>query len=60
MRITVVNARALAASLISAAATAQAASQTDFDILDTLAAVDDAARAQLVAAIAAADNQSDG
>jgi hypothetical protein len=55
-----VNARALAASLISAAATAQAASQTDFDILDTLAAVDDAARAQLVAAIAAADNQSDG
>jgi hypothetical protein len=57
MRITIANARALAASLTSAAATAQAAGATDFDWLDAIAAVDDDARAQLMAAIAQADAQ---
>lgn len=54
MRITVENARALAASLTSAAATAQTAGATDFDLQDALADVDDDARAQLAAAIAQA------
>lgn len=56
MRITVANARALAASLTNAAAHAQAASQPDFDLLDALGAMDDAARAQLAAAIANAED----
>jgi hypothetical protein len=58
MRITVKNARALAASLSREAARAQAAGQTDFDLLDTLGALDDAARDQLTAAIAQADGDA--
>jgi hypothetical protein len=55
MRITIANARALAASLTSAANAAESVGATDFDLLDTLAAVDDDARAQLAAAIAQAN-----
>lgn len=55
MRITVENARALAASLTGAAANAQERGQKDFDLLDTLGAIDDAAREQLTAAIAQAE-----
>ena len=58
MRITVENARALAASLTSAAATAQSAGATDFELLDALGSVDDDARAQLEAAITQADAAS--
>jgi hypothetical protein len=54
MRISTVNARALGSSLIHAAAAAEATGQTDFDLLDVLASVDDEARAQLAAAIAQA------
>lgn len=60
MRMTVSSAKAFAAALGAAATKAEAAKQTDFDLLDTLAAVDDEARAGLVAAIAAAEVQSDG
>lgn len=56
MRITVENARALSKALTDAAASAQAAGKPDFDLLDTLGAVDDDARMQLAAAIAAADS----
>lgn len=59
MKITVVNARAFAASLTSAAASAQAAGATEFDLLDALEAVDDDARAQLAAAITAAQQGDD-
>jgi hypothetical protein len=55
MRITVANARALAAGLANAAADAQAAGELDFDLLNALGAVDDEARAQLSTAIAQAD-----
>jgi hypothetical protein len=56
MRITVVNALALAASLTSAANSAKSAGATDFDLLDALASIDDDARADLAAAIS--KNQS--
>jgi hypothetical protein len=56
MKIMVENARALAASLTSAAAGAQATGQKDFDLLDALGALDDAAREQLATAIAHFDH----
>lgn len=57
MRISVTDARALAAALTSAADAAAQAGQTDFNLLDTLETVDDSVRAQLAAAIAARGNQ---
>ncbi len=60
MRITVTNARALAAGLTHAAANAQQAGSPDFDLLEALAGVDDDARDQLAAAIAQADGASAG
>lgn len=52
MRITVTSARAFAQSLTHAAANAQQIGATDFDLLDALASMDDAARDELAAAIA--------
>ncbi len=46
------DARDLAASLIQAADAAEAAGKEDFELLDELRSLDDAARAELEAAIA--------
>lgn len=57
MRITAANARIVAAALTAAADQADASGATDFDLLDSLAAADDAARAELAAAIAQAEGK---
>jgi hypothetical protein len=60
MRITVENARVLASSLVHCATVAENARQPDFDLLDSLAALDDQARDALAAAIAQAGSQASG
>ncbi len=51
MRMTVLDARMFAESLIDAAARAEAAGQPDFDLTNALQAMDDKARAELHSAI---------
>ena len=53
MKIAVTDAREIAQALTSAADAAEAAGQQEFDLLDTLQGVDNAARDVLAAAIAA-------
>jgi hypothetical protein len=54
MRITVADARTLAAALTAGADEAEQAGQSDFEAINALQALDDQARAQLQAAIDAA------
>lgn len=56
MRITVANARALAASLVSGADAAEKSGSADFELISSLQALDDEARADLQAAIEAASH----
>jgi hypothetical protein len=57
---TVVNARALAGALSAAADQAEAAGSADFDLIESMRALDNAARAELQAAIDAAKKASGG
>lgn len=54
MKITVANARAFAAALTSGADAAEQAGASDFSLIDAAQAMDNAARAELQAAIEAA------
>jgi hypothetical protein len=54
MRLTVQQARDIVSALNAAADAAQKAGESDFDLVEVLSGLDDAARAQLQAAINAA------
>lgn len=60
MKISVMNARAIAAALTKGADDAMAKGEHEFDLLSTVQSIDDAARADLEQAIAEAKQNDQG